>query len=407
MAPRALPQTHTRRKPANWRTKGRKAATPLARAVARWSAATAVLAVLAAIYELHPYYQGLMFEPWHPFMRVAMGAWLVAGIPYVKVTTRRFGGMRMDLTDGAMHYLLWLRGVWWWANRQARWPGHIWRNRRMRVTVLSLGVKAFFTPLMMVFMTGHAGNISGLWMKTMGVKVPSPEAVRDMWHNGAGAVVAYVTDLLPRLVPTAAQMGHVVDVGSWSRKDFWWVADLYYQLLFLVDCTWALTGYAAESRWLGNKTKSVEPTGFGWFVALMCYPPFNGTSGVYIPLGRGPSLFGDESLMMACRLIMLLAFTVYVAATLAFGPTFSNLTNRGIITRGPYRFVRHPAYAAKNLAWWMEFLPWASLGTCLALVGWNIVYGLRAWTEERHLGRDPAYREYRQKVRWAFIPGIW
>ncbi len=54
---------------------------------------------------------------------------------------------------------------------------------------------------------------------------------------------------------------------------------------------------------------------------------------------------------------LLVALAVFSWASIALGFKASNLTNRGIVTHGPYAFVRHPAYAAKNLAWWLGALP--------------------------------------------------
>lgn len=92
---------------------------------------------------------------------------------------------------------------------------------------------------------------------------------------------------------------------------------------------------------------------------------------------------------------------------MAFGLRFSNLTHRGVVGCGPYRVVRHPAYVTKNLFWWTECLrssptPW----NVLALLGWNLIYGLRAVTEERHLARFDDYREYCRQVPHRFLPGI-
>lgn len=42
---------------------------------------------------------------------------------------------------------------------------------------------------------------------------------------------------------------------------------------------------------------------------------------------------------------------IYSRASLALGFKASNLTNRGIVSHGPYKYVRHPAYICKNLAW--------------------------------------------------------
>jgi protein-S-isoprenylcysteine O-methyltransferase Ste14 len=42
--------------------------------------------------------------------------------------------------------------------------------------------------------------------------------------------------------------------------------------------------------------------------------------------------------------------------------------HRGIIINGPYRYTKHPAYFAENLAWWLVSVPWlADSGTAQAL----------------------------------------
>jgi protein-S-isoprenylcysteine O-methyltransferase Ste14 len=98
---------------------------------------------------------------------------------------------------------------------------------------------------------------------------------------------------------------------------------------------------------------------------------------------------------------ILLLTAVYLWATLSFAGRFSNLTHRGIITNGPYRLSKHPAYIAKNLSWWLISVPflsqggfWDGLMRCLMLFGVNVLYWLRARTEERHLSSDPVYIQY-------------
>ena len=51
---------------------------------------------------------------------------------------------------------------------------------------------------------------------------------------------------------------------------------------------------------------------------------------------------------------------VYCLATVAFGYRMSNMTYRGIITSGPYRFTKHPAYLGKVASWWLISLPFFS-----------------------------------------------
>ncbi|MBK6974164.1 MAG: DUF1295 domain-containing protein [Sterolibacteriaceae bacterium] len=107
---------------------------------------------------------------------------------------------------------------------------------------------------------------------------------------------------------------------------------------------------------------------------------------------------------------ILLLTGVYVWATVIFGGRFSNLTHRGIITSGPYRYTKHPAYIAKNISWWLVAVPFVvteslavSLKQCLLLLMVNGIYYLRAKTEERHLSRDPDYVRY---ARWIDRHGL-
>ncbi|MBR6675237.1 MAG: DUF1295 domain-containing protein, partial [Alphaproteobacteria bacterium] len=91
---------------------------------------------------------------------------------------------------------------------------------------------------------------------------------------------------------------------------------------------------------------------------------------------------------------------IYAMSTVAAGTRFSNLTYRGLWNTGPYRWTKHPAYVFKNISWWFVAMPFMLHSTELAvkssllLFGVNIIYYLRAKTEERHLSHYPEYREY-------------
>ena len=48
-----------------------------------------------------------------------------------------------------------------------------------------------------------------------------------------------------------------------------------------------------------------------------------------------------------------------------------------------------------------------SLLALASVLGWTLLYVLRALTEEDHLRRvDGAYAAYAQRVRYRFVPGI-
>ncbi len=288
--------------------------------------------------------------------------------------------------------------------------GRFWKmakKPRLRNTCLGIFVKGFFTPLMIGFLSGHANNIVEAWLRHKHLppfKFTAPPG--DVFHQ----FLAWFANLRLRfwdLIPAGSDFGGLIHPGTWTRADIGWGLGLAYDLVFFIDCGTALIGYSLESRWLGNKTRSVEGTFLGWAAALSCYPPFNNVLGTYLPLENGPGIITGENTLLAFRAVTVLLFAIYASATVAFGFKFSNLTNRGIISRGPYRLVRHPAYVCKCTAWWLEHLPTMTFTKAFFLTLLCCVYALRAWTEERHLSHDPDYRAYKRKVPWVILPGVY
>lgn len=187
-------------------------------------------------------------------------------------------------------------------------------------------------------------------------------------------------------------------------------------LLYAVDTSFGVTGYLLASERLGSHVRSVDATWSGWMSALCCYPPLSvlvfGQWLVYRDGVQWEDWIPVDSVMSWLWGGAILVLTgIYVWATVVFGPRFSNLTHRGIVTAGPYRWLRHPAYLSKNLSWWLISVPFVStISTtvavlhCLALLGVNGIYWARAVTEERHLRRDPEYVAYAQ---WIDRNGLW
>jgi protein-S-isoprenylcysteine O-methyltransferase Ste14 len=229
--------------------------------------------------------------------------------------------------------------------------GQLWAHAR------GWAIKAFFLPLMFVSVTD---TLHGLWSTPL---LPTP---LDFEH------------VFPRLV----------------------------DLLYLIDVFLATIAYALTLRPLDSHNRGAEPSVAGWVVCLALYPPFNTITGQILPYDQD-GLFWDRvcapypALYVLWGTAILILVAIYAASTAAFGLRFSNLTHRGIITSGPYRWSKHPAYICKNISWWMISVPfiagagWAqAVQSCLLLGGVNLIYFLRARTEERHLSRDPVYREY-------------
>lgn len=177
-------------------------------------------------------------------------------------------------------------------------------------------------------------------------------------------------------------------------------------VFILTDTVIFTVGYLIESRFLKSEIKSVEPTFLGWLVCLWCYPPFNVFS--FRPFDYpiiNISINSPQGLHIAMTCAITLLWGLFAWASVALGFKASNLTNRGIVKSGPYRFARHPAYTAKVLIWVIQGVFFSQFGLGI-LIGFSLIYALRAWTEERHLSRDAAYLEYKKTVKWWFVPGL-
>lgn len=184
--------------------------------------------------------------------------------------------------------------------------------------------------------------------------------------------------------------------------------DLAWQVIFAVDLAVVTAGYLLALRLLDAHIRSSESTVGGWLVALICYQPFWSAISVgYLAYNKdnyswGNWLAGNDLATMLWGSAILVLITIYSLSSVAFGIRFSNLTHRGVITSGPYRLTKHPAYLSKNLSWWLIAVPFIAtpnnwldaVQACCMLIGLNLIYLARAITEERHLSWDPTYRSY-------------
>lgn len=298
------------------------------------------IGVIAALYALLPEYGNAFYKP---FKDAAL--YLLPGIAVVSPFYIAYVDCRQhDPVDAYAQLALLLCG-----QKPADWTA-------LALHARSWLVKAFFTPLMFVYVSS---DLSAMWSDS----------------------------LLPAL-----DFEHV----------FLRLTDLFY----LLDVLLATIAYTLTLRVIDNHIRSVEPTIGGWIICVICYRPLVDAQAPYIQyeldkLTWGGVLAPYPWIYVLWGSLILMLVLIYVWSTAIFGLRFSNLTNRGIITSGPYRWVKHPAYLAKNLSWWMISVPfvagagWVTAAqSCLLLGAANLIYYLRARTEERHLSADPTYRDY-------------
>ena len=187
----------------------------------------------------------------------------------------------------------------------------------------------------------------------------------------------------------------------------WQIFEIAFQILYFVDVVFGTLGYITTFTPLDSHIRSSEPTLAGWLVAIICYPPFIDSLlfasylNYHDSYEWGSWLYGSPILYFLWGQVLVVLLFIYTLATVCFGYRFSNLTYRGLISNGPYAWTKHPAYAAKNISWWMISIPFIAtqgyaeaVRQCLLLAGVNLIYYFRAITEERHLSRYPEYVAY-------------
>jgi len=193
------------------------------------------------------------------------------------------------------------------------------------------------------------------------------------------------------------------------------VYDTAYNFIYLVDVAFVCVGYIFANALTDTHIRSTDPTLLGWIAALICYQPFWSLIGSnYISYGSewGPWLTNHPQLQLIWAVLIIVCLLLYIWATIAFGSRLSNLTHRGILTCGPYAYLRHPAYIGKLSSFFLIYIPFVGkdlITTVRYLILWGLlvgIYYIRAKTEEANLRSvGPEYDIYANEVaqRWKKI----
>lgn len=311
------------------------------RASIKFAGLVGSLGFVAFLYWLFPEYHGSFYDNYYYLLGNLLPGWIVLALPYFYFVDRR---MRQP-HDGYWHMGNVVLGHWSKVDKAV-----------LRQHLLGWLIKGFFLPLMFIYMC-----------------------------NDLSRFLAY-------------DLTRLGDPKNWF--------DFIYDQLYFIDVGLVAMGYLMSLRITDTHFRSAEPTMLGWTVALVCYQPFWSLIGRnYLAYDTGYTwgtwLVSSPAVQGIWGACILGLTATYAWATIVFGARFSNLTHRGIITSGPYRYTKHPAYLAKNLSWWMISVPFILNGSatetlrhCLLLVGLNLIYLMRAKTEEWHLSRDPDYVRY-------------
>jgi protein-S-isoprenylcysteine O-methyltransferase Ste14 len=98
---------------------------------------------------------------------------------------------------------------------------------------------------------------------------------------------------------------------------------------------------------------------------------------------------------------------IVIAGKLTLGRSFGLMpANRGVVSSGVYRIVRHPIYMGYLLTHSAFLAANPGAWNIAALFAADAALLARAVCEEQTLAKDVRYREYQQQVRWRVCPGV-
>jgi protein-S-isoprenylcysteine O-methyltransferase Ste14 len=103
----------------------------------------------------------------------------------------------------------------------------------------------------------------------------------------------------------------------------------------------------------------------------------------------------------------IIGLAIVIAGKLTLGRSFGLMpANRGIVSSGVYRLVRHPIYLGYLITHVAFIFANPTAWNVAVLTLGDIALLLRAVCEEETLARDASYQEYQQVVRWRICPGV-
>ena len=344
--------------------------TLLRRSVARYIVWLVLLYIGYQFYGMVPYYNSVLFKPSVIFFEKLLTIYLIAGLPYFFITLIYKSSRVEDFYDPAIRFIHISKQITYRILRGDKIHSifRVFRKKYNRKILLNIVMRAYFIPVMVSQITSNTSNAIQL---------------TNTYSSGHELIVLLM---------------------------------LLSSLIWLCDTINASLAYSLESRWLENRTRSIDLTLTGWMVCLCCYPPLNNiTSSIFSfapnVVNNNPNalIYTNITLFYIVKVLQVSLLGLHVYIDLSLGPSVANITYKKLQTRGVYGIVRHPGTVTKLFFWLFIssfYRGFWNFKMLFGQLGWSVIYILRALTEERHLSHHNEYREYKKKVKYRFIPGL-
>ena len=340
------------------------------KSIARYFVWLAIIFSAYIFYKTAPYYSTQAHRPNILFFEYLLSLYIIAGLPYFFFTGILKASRTEDFYDPAIRIihivkqflLRLLRGD------DAQSVGRVFQNKTNRKVLFNLLMRAYFIPVMFV----------------------------QLYVN----------------------LSHSLTLSANEFYDFNTLAILYWitTVLWLTDITNASLSYGIESRWIENRSRSIDMTVTGWLVCLCCYAPLNDlTEWAFF---FAPNVVTNETsgliinninFLYTIKIIEILLLSAHIYTDVSLGPSVANITLKKLQTKGFYGIIRHPGTTLKLTFWLFQSIFYKQFWQLKVIFGyimWTAIYIARALTEERHLVQHEEYREYKKKVKYRFIPKI-
>ena len=204
---------------------------------------------------------------------------------------------------------------------------------------------------------------------------------------GAGTPRRRLADLLLFSVTSAELAMLVRQTPAFTPIDWVYVSQ---HLLVLAI---AFARHAPRSRDSSLPTSTAVTVSYAYPYAQVIY------------LGWTP---GEPAWPLGGFVLVTMATALSLASLLSLGRSFGiRPALRRLVTRGPYRVVRHPMYLSYLISdVGYNLQEWKTGSVLLVLAGWtSLLYRIRA--EEGLLAGDAGWRAYADTVRHRLLPGLW
>jgi protein-S-isoprenylcysteine O-methyltransferase Ste14 len=199
----------------------------------------------------------------------------------------------------------------------------------------------------------------------------------------------------------------ILPAGTWAYWQGWmWMATLLVPLFFIIPYFLIKDPVLLERRMRMREKEAAQQKivalSYLYFLVAFILPGLDVRFG-WSNVPPRVSIIADMFVLVGyMTFVWVLTVNSYLSRTVQVD------AGQKVVSTGPYGMVRHPMYAGVIVMYIASPL---ALGSYWAILPAALVIPLlaaRLLNEEQVLLRDlPGYAEYRQKVKYRLLPGIW